>query len=380
MTVVRKAIVRSVSVDKKVKIKKYMRIIAIVGARPQFIKSAMLNIAVRERQLAGADIQLDLLHTGQHYDHQMSEVFFRNMNIPEPKWRLSRSGTAEEMSNGILAILEKERPDYVLVFGNANTTLAGALAAEKAGIPLIYIEAGLRSYNNDSIEEYNRIETDRRASILFCPTHQAMENLKKEGSKGKIFFCGDILLDVAMTYGRLAIISSQLLDNLQLAGKKYYLATLHRAETIDNPAELESVLMALMQLETPVVMTLHPRTRKALDANPGLMKMIRRNTSIMLIPSQNYTDMAMLEKCASLIITDSGGVQKEAYFYHKPCIIVRNETEYMETVNAGWAVLSGTDTHRILEAINNPPHGNNDIEDLGDGHASEIIVDTLLSL
>ncbi len=360
--------------------KKYMRIIAIVGARPQFIKSAMLNIAVRERQLAGADIQLDLLHTGQHYDHQMSEVFFRNMNIPEPKWRLSRSGTAEEMSNGILAILEKERPDYVLVFGNANTTLAGALAAEKAGIPLIYIEAGLRSYNNDSIEEYNRIETDRRASILFCPTHQAMENLKKEGSKGKIFFCGDILLDVAMTYGRLAIISSQLLDNLQLAGKKYYLATLHRAETIDNPAELESVLMALMQLETPVVMTLHPRTRKALDANPGLMKMIRRNTSIMLIPSQNYTDMAMLEKCASLIITDSGGVQKEAYFYHKPCIIVRNETEYMETVNAGWAVLSGTDTHRILEAINNPPRGNNDIEDLGNGHASEIIVDTLLSL
>ena len=141
-----------------------MRIIAIVGARPQFIKSAMLNIAVREKQLAGADIQLDLLHTGQHYDHQMSEVFFRNMNIPEPKWRLSRSGTAEEMADGITWILEREKPDYVLVFGNANTTYAGALAAEKAGIPLIYIEAGLRSYNNDSIEEYNRIETDKHAT------------------------------------------------------------------------------------------------------------------------------------------------------------------------------------------------------------------------
>ena len=350
-----------------------MRIIAIVGARPQFIKSAMLNIAVRERQLAGADIQLDLLHTGQHYDHQMSEVFFRNMNIPEPKWRLTRSGTPEEMAEGIFWVLDKERPDYVLVFGNANTTLAGALAAEKAGIPLIYIEAGLRSYKEDSIEEYNRIETDKRASILFCPSHQAMENLKKEGKKGQIFFCGDILLDVAMTYGRLAIISSQLLDNLQLAGKKYYLATLHRAETIDNPAELESVL-------TPVVMTLHPRTRKALDANPGLMKMIRHNSSILLIPSQNYTDMAMLEKCASLIITDSGGVQKEAYFYHKPCVIVRNETEYMETVNTGWSVLTGTDTHRILEAIQNPPVGKSEVEDYGNGHASDIIVDTLLSL
>ena len=357
-----------------------MRIIAIVGARPQFIKSAMLNIAVRERQLTGADIQLDLLHTGQHYDHQMSEVFFRNMNIPEPKWRLTRTGSPEEMAEGIYWVLDKERPDYVFVFGNANTTLAGALAAEKAGIPLIYIEAGLRSYKEDSIEEYNRIETDRRASILFCPSHQAIENLKKEGCKGQIYFCGDMLLDVAMTYGRLAIISSQLLDNLQLAGKKYYLATLHRAETIDNPAELESVLMALMQVETPVVMTLHPRTRKALDANPGLMKMIRHNSSILLIPSQNYTDMAMLEKCASLIITDSGGVQREAYFYHKPCVIVRNETEYMETVNAGWSVLTGTDTHRILDAIQNPPKGKSEVEDYGNGHASDIIVDTLLSL
>lgn len=358
-----------------------MRIIAIVGARPQFIKSAMLNIAVRERQLAGADIHLDLLHTGQHYDHQMSEVFFRNMNIPEPKWRLSRCSSVEEMTDGIVWVLEREKPDYVIVFGNANTTLAGALAAEKAGIPLIYIEAGLRSYRADSIEEYNRTETDRRASILFCPTHQAMENLKKEGCKGKIFFAGDMLLDVALTYGRLAIISSQLLENLQLAGKKYYLATLHRAETTDNPAELEAVLMALMQLDTPVVMTLHPRTRKALDANPGLMQLMRRSSSVQLIPSQNYTDMAMLEKCASLIITDSGGVQKEAYFYNKPCIVVRNETEYMETVNAGWSVLTGTNTQRILEAVKNPPKGERrEPREFGDGHAAECIVDTLLSL
>ena len=357
-----------------------MRIIAIVGARPQFIKSAMLNIAVREKQLTGADIQLDLLHTGQHYDHQMSEVFFRNMNIPEPKWRLSRSGTPEEMANGITWILEREKPDYVLVFGNANTTLAGALAAEKSGIPLIYIEAGLRSYNNDSIEEYNRIETDKRASILFCPTHQAMENLKKEGCKGKIFFSGDMLLDVALTYGRLSIIFSQLLENLQLAGKKYYLATLHRAETTDNPAELESVMAALLQMNTPVIMPLHPRTRKALDSNPGLMSLVRRASFVQMIPSQNYTDMAMLEKCASLIITDSGGVQKEAYFYGKPCIVVRNETEYMETVNAGWSVLTGTNTHRILEAAKNPPIGNGFGDEFGDGHAADKVVETLLSL
>lgn len=357
-----------------------MRIIAIVGARPQFIKSAMLNIAVRERQLSGDNIQLDLLHTGQHYDHQMSEVFFRNMNIPEPKWRLSHSGSTEEMADGIRTVLEKERPDYVLVFGNANTTLAGALAAEQTGIPLIYIEAGLRSYKTDSVEEYNRMETDKRASILFCPTKQAMENLKAEGCKGRIFYSGDMLYDAALTFGRLSVINSQLLDNLQLAGKKYYLATLHRAETTDNPAELESVLMALMQLETPVIMPLHPRTRKALDANPGLLQQMRRSSSILLIPSQNYTDMAMLEKCASLIITDSGGVQKEAFFYRKPCIIVRNETEYMEIVRSGWSVLAGTDTHRIIDAINNPPKGGEHPDVFGNGHAADAVVDTLLKL
>lgn len=357
-----------------------MRIIAIVGARPQFIKSAMLNIAVRERQLSGENIQLDLLHTGQHYDHQMSEVFFRNMNIPEPKWRLNHCSTTEEMAEGVRWILEKEKPDYALVLGNANSTLAGALGAEKAGIPLIYVEAGLRSGKDDSVEEYNRKETDKRAAILFCPTHQAMENLKKEGCKGKIFFAGDMLLDAALTYGRLSILNSQLLDNLQLAGKKYYLCTLHRAETTDNPAELESVLMALMQLDTPVIMPLHPRTRKELYANPGLMQLMRRSSAIQLIPSQNYTDMAMLEKCAALIITDSGGVQKEAYFYRKPCIVVRKETEYMETVNTGWSVLTGTDTHKILEAVKNPPKGSNDLDEFGTGHAADTVVETLLSL
>lgn len=357
-----------------------MRIIAIVGARPQFIKSAMLNIAVRERQLAGEDIQLDLLHTGQHYDHQMSEVFFRNMNIPEPKWRLNRCNDIEEMSELIAGILKKEKPDYALVLGNANSTLAGALGAEKAGIPLIYVEAGLRSGKDDSVEEYNRKETDKRASILFCPTHSAVENLRKEGCKGRIFFAGDMLLDAALTYGRLSILNSQLLDNLQLAGKKYYLCTLHRAETTDNPAELESVLMALMQLDTPVVMPLHPRTRKELYANPGLMQLMRRSSSVLLIPSQNYTDMAMLEKCAALIITDSGGVQKEAYFYRKPCIVVRNETEYMETVKAGWSVLSGTDTHKILAAVKNPPKGNDHPEEFGLGNAADTIVGTLLNI
>ncbi len=357
-----------------------MRIIAIVGARPQFIKSAMLNIAVRERQFAGTDIQLDLLHTGQHYDHQMSEVFFRNMNIPEPKWRLNRTESIQEMSDGIQWVLEHERPDYALVLGNANSTLAGALAAEKAGVPLIYVEAGLRSHKADSIEEYNRVETDKRAALLFCPTHQAMENLKKEGCKGRIFFAGDMLYDAALTYGRLSILNSQLLDNLQLAGKRYYLATLHRAETTDNPAELESVLMALMQLDTPVIMPLHPRTRKALDANPGLMMMMRRSSSVQLIPSQDYTDMSMLEKCAALIITDSGGVQKEAYFYHKPCIVVREETEYMETIEAGWSVLTGTNTRRILEAVKNPPVGEHYQEVFGDGHAADTIVETMLSI
>lgn len=357
-----------------------MRIIAIVGARPQFIKSAILNIAVKERQLAGADIQMDLLHTGQHYDHQMSEVFFRNMNIPEPKWRLSHTGTPEEMAEGIFGVLEKERPDYALVLGNANTTLAGALAAEKANVPLIYVEAGLRSYNLDSIEEYNRVETDRRAKILFCTSKEAMENLRKEGITENVFFAGDMLYDAAVTYGRLSILNSQLLENLQLAGKKYYLATLHRAETTDNPAELESVMAALLQIDTPVIMPLHPRTRKALDANPGLMQVVRRASNVQMIPSQNYTDMAMLEKCAALIITDSGGVQKEAYFYRKPCIVVRNETEYMETVNAGWAVLAGTNTQRILEAVKNPPKGGTNMEAFGDGHAADRIVDTLLSL
>jgi len=357
-----------------------MRIIAIVGARPQFIKSAMLNIAVREKQLTGADIQMDLLHTGQHYDHQMSEVFFRNMNIPEPKWRLSHSGTPEEMAANIVPILKREKPDYVLVFGNANTTLAGALAAEEAGSPLVYIEAGLRSYNKNSIEEYNRVETDRRAQILVCPSYAAVENLRKEGITKNVFLAGDMLYDAAVTYGRLSILNSQLLDNLQLAGKKYYLATLHRAETTDNPAELESVLAALLQIQTPVIMPLHPRTRKALDANPAMMSLVRRASYIQMIPSQNYTDMAMLEKCASLIITDSGGVQKEAYFYRKPCIVVRNETEYMETVEAGWSVLTGTNTQRILEAVKNPPKGGGEIDAFGDGHAAEKVVDTLLSL
>lgn len=356
-----------------------MRIIAIVGARPQFIKSAMLNIAVLERQLEGKDIQVDLLHTGQHYDHQMSEVFFRNLNIPEPKWRLGKSGSPEEMKKGILPIILREKPDYVLVFGNANTTLAGALAAEEAGIPLIHLEAGLRTYDPKSVEEYNRTETDKRSSILLCPTYNAIENLKKEGITKGVYHMGDILLDAALTYGRLSILNSQLLENMRMSGVPYILTTLHRAETTDNPAELESVINALMQIDMPIIMPLHPRTRKALDANPELMQALRRS-HIQLIPSQSYTDMAMLEKCATMIITDSAGVQKEAYFYRKPCILLRDVTECIETVEAGWSVLAGTDTQRILEAVKNPPKGGVDIHDFGDGHAAEKVVDTLLSL
>lgn len=356
-----------------------MRIIAIVGARPQFIKSAMLNIAVLERQLSGKDIQVDLLHTGQHYDHQMSEIFFRNLNIPEPKWRLGKAGSPEEMKEGILPIIKKEKPDYVLVLGNANTTLAGALAAEEAGIPLIHLEAGVRSYDPKSVEEYNRVETDKRSAILMCPTYTAIENLKKEGITKGVYHMGDILLDAALTYGRLAILNSQLLENMRMKDKPYILATLHRAETTDNPAELESVIKALLQMELPIIMPLHPRTRKALDANPELMQLLRRS-SVQLIPSQSYTDMAMLQKCASVIVTDSAGVQKEAYFYRKPCVVMRDVTEFPELVEAGWSVLVGTDTQRILDAVKNPPVGGVDIHDFGDGHAAEKVIDTLLSL
>lgn len=354
-----------------------MRIITIIGARPQFIKAAMVSHAILSHNCHSSSIiEEKILHTGQHYDYNMSNIFFEELHIPTPTWHLGCVGSVQEMAQTIAPIIQNNA-DYVLVYGDTNSTLAGALAAERCGIPIIHIEAGLRSYNMQMPEEYNRIETDMRAHFLFCPTRSAVEHLREESITNNVYQVGDVMYDAALAFGQIADSQSDILSRLSLYDKNYLLATLHRAENTDSAATILSIFQAFEQLPLPVVLPLHPRTKNVIYTDQFLSDFLKNAKNIKIIEPVSYIDMIMLEKHAFRILTDSGGVQKEAYFHSVPCITLRNETEWVETIEAGWNILAGTTTQGILNAYQRSSQPATTITEYGTGHTATTIIDIL---
>jgi UDP-GlcNAc3NAcA epimerase len=352
-----------------------MRIVTVVGARPQFIKSAPVS-----KSIANAGYDELVVHTGQHYDYGMSKVFFEEMGIKEPIINLNvGSGThAQQISQmlvGIEGFLLSNTPHIVLVYGDTNSTLAGALVAAKLQIKLAHVEAGLRSYNRQMPEEHNRVLTDHCSDLLFCPTQSAVDNLKSEGIQTGVHRVGDTMYDAVLQFGPLALRKSVILNSLDLKPKGYLLSTIHRAYNTDNPTALSLILSAFRQIDETIVFPVHPRTLHALNS---LNLIIPEN--VRLVDPMGYLDMLVLEQNARKIMTDSGGVQKEAYLFQVPCVTLRPETEWVETTDSGWNTITGTDPASIIAAINCPiPQGLPHPEYFGDGHASEKIVSLLRS-
>jgi UDP-N-acetylglucosamine 2-epimerase (non-hydrolysing)/UDP-GlcNAc3NAcA epimerase len=344
-----------------------MKILSIVGARPQFIKAAPVSRALR--RIARAV----LVHTGQHYDPDMSQIFFDELHIPKPDYNLgvgsgSHGWQTGQMLMHIEDVLLQEQPDWVLVYGDTNSTLAGALAAAKLYIPVAHVEAGLRSFNRAMPEEHNRVLTDHTAHLLFCPTQQAVELLSREGITAGVHLTGDVMYDAYLYNAQLAEQRSTILSKLGVDPKTYALATVHRPANTDDSDHLRNVLDTLASLETPVILPAHPRTRQAMKQmgyEPG--------GNLRVVEPVSYLDMLMLERNALRIFTDSGGVQKEAYFAGVSCVTLREETEWTETLDAGWNVLVGAHPARILEAARTfqPPAEHPPL--YGDGKASERI-------
>jgi UDP-GlcNAc3NAcA epimerase len=352
-----------------------MKIITIVGARPQFIKAAAVSRVIKNNYVD--KIEEVIVHTGQHYDDNMSKVFFEELDIPKPKYNLEIfGGNHGEMTGRMLEAIEsvllKEKPDWVLIYGDTNSTLAGALAASKLHIPVAHVEAGLRSFNMQMPEEINRILSDRVSMLLFCPTKTAVTNLKAEGIVNGVYNVGDVMYDVALYYKELASKKSNILNQLNLKASGYVLATCHRAENTDHPEKLKEILSALAKLaeDLPVIFPIHPRTRRLINdyGFNGHLKLINATDPL------SFIDMIALEQSSRLIITDSGGVQKEAYFYGVPCLTTRNETEWVETVDSGWNQLVNANSDRIVNAYLKLKRPSLRPELYGDGQAAEHII------
>lgn len=327
------------------------KIVTIVGARPQFIKAAAISRIVRSEY--AEEVEEVIVHTGQHYDENMSKVFFEELDIPQPKYNLEISGGLHgamtgRMLEAVEKVLLEERPDWVLIYGDTNSTLAGALAAAKLHIPVAHVEAGLRSFNMRMPEEVNRILSDRVSTLLFCPTETAVANLKAEGVTAGVHNVGDVMYDVALYYRNRAKAESTVLGELGLSEGGFALATCHRAENTDDPLRLREIVSALGEISqtSPVVLPLHPRTRKLIDDH-GLKDEL---ASVKVVAPLPFLDMVALEQAAKIILTDSGGVQKEAFFYGVPCITMRDETEWTETVTCGMNRLVGASRDAILSA------------------------------
>jgi UDP-GlcNAc3NAcA epimerase len=360
-----------------------VKIVTVVGARPQFIKAATVSRAIRNAPARQIDELI--VHTGQHYDANMSRVFFEELDIPEPRFNLEVAGGLHgemtgRMLEGIERILLDQRPDWVLVYGDTNSTLAGALAAAKLHIPVAHVEAGLRSFNMRMPEEINRILADRVSSILFCPTVTAVDNLRAEGLTEGVFNVGDVMYDVALYYRERARQSSAILKRLDLAGGDFVLATCHRAENTDDPDRLGEILSALAEIagSLPVVCPLHPRTRK-LIGQYGLEPLL---APLVVTEPLPFLDMVALEQAARAILTDSGGVQKEAFFYGVPCITMRDETEWVETVALGWNQLAGASHGKILECFAQAQAGTpatGGASPYGEGASASRILDILVT-
>jgi UDP-N-acetylglucosamine 2-epimerase len=369
-----------------------MKILTVVGARPQFIKAVPFSRVVRQRHTEV------LVHTGQHYDAGMSDVFFDELGLPRPDHHLGvGSGPhglqTARMLERLEEVMRHEAPDAVVVYGDTNSTLAGTLAAAKLAIPVAHVEAGLRSGVRDMPEEINRLVADRLATLLFAPTQAAMENLRREGivaagaEAGSInstderatrlppqraVLTGDIMYDALLAHRERARETSRILDELRLEPGSYVLTTVHRAANTDDSARLADIFEALALLRERVVVPLHPRTRAALMGTD-----IEVEPPVLLIEPVGYLDMIALEADARAVLTDSGGVQKEAYLLGVPCVTLRDETEWGETLADGWNVLAGTDTRRIIEAARRPRPAGEPPAVFGDGHAAERMVAAL---
>ncbi|HEY8892356.1 MAG TPA: UDP-N-acetylglucosamine 2-epimerase (non-hydrolyzing) [Clostridium sp.] len=345
-----------------------MKILTVVGARPQFIKAAAVSNIIRKEH------EEILVHTGQHYDENMSKVFFEELKIPKPDYNLGiGSGGHGKQTGAMLIQLEelylKEKPDMVLVYGDTNSTFAGAVCASKLLIPVAHIEAGLRSFNMNMPEEQNRILTDHISKYLFVPTTSAVKNLSAEGITSGVYNVGDVMYDATLNFTHISKEKSKIMEELKLSEGEFILATIHRAENTNDINRLRNIIEALNESGQKIVLPLHPRTKKYMDDYGLVFK-----NNIKIIEPVGYLDMISLEMHCKKIVTDSGGVQKEAFFMNKPCITMRDETEWVETVENGWNIIVGTDKAKILDGIVNfkPNKAQQDI--FGDGHAAEKIL------
>jgi UDP-N-acetylglucosamine 2-epimerase len=345
-----------------------MKILSIVGARPQFIKEYVVSKAVRNF------FDYVLIHTGQHYDFEMSQIFFNQLGISEPDYNLGLRFSSHGEQTGkmlieIKQVLKKEKPNLVLVYGDTNSTLAGALASTKLLIPVGHVEAGLRSYDRTMPEEINRILTDHSSQLLFVPTKTAKNILKREGITEGVHLTGDVMYDALLHNLKIAE-KSKILKKLDITYKNYYLTTIHRPSNTDNVKNLSNILGVLSEADKKVIFPIHPRTAKFIDSY-GLKKMIGKN--IVMVKPIGYFDFIWLEKNAKKILTDSGGVQKEAYLLKVPCITLRDNTEWIETIEDKWNILTGADRKKILNAIQNFQPKQKQRHIFGNGHASEKI-------
>lgn len=349
-----------------------IKILTIIGARPQIIKAAALSRAIKNTY--SGKIKEIIVHTGQHYDENMSQIFFDELEIPHPNYNLnvgsgSHGKQTAAMIDGIEEILMKEKPAYIVLYGDTNSTLAGAIAAAKIHIPVVHIEAGLRSFNKSMPEEINRIMSDHVSTLLFSPTKAGYDNLLKEGFKEnntppftidnpKVYHSGDVMYDNSLYFSKIAVQKSKNLKDLELEENKFVLATIHRNNNTDEKDRLISLFSAINRIanenKIKIILPLHPRTAKLLSKNltSELYSTVKTSKYIKIIPPVSFLEMINLEKNAQLVITDSGGVQKEAFFFRKPCIILRSETEWIELVNCGSAKIVDADENKIVDAYN----------------------------
>ena len=348
-----------------------MRIATIIGNRPQFVKAAAVSRRLRQ------DFDELIIHTGQHYDDELSRVFFEELDVPRPERELGAgTGSNTAQTARILAALEpvlaEVRPALALVYGDTNSTLAGALAAAQADIPVGHVEAGMRSFDRTMPEELNRVLTDHASDLLLCSTETALENLEREGARGEAHLVGDVMADVSLAFRDIAEERSAILADLGLEAGAYLVVTAHRAGNVDPPERLKALVKLLERLPPPVVFPLHPRTRARLEA-AGLTE---RLAGLHLVPPLGYLDFLKLARHARALLTDSGGVQKEAYLLGVPCVTLRDRTEWIETVEAGWNVLVDLDADAALRALERQPPSERP-ELYGGGHAAERVAEVL---
>lgn len=376
------------------------RIVTIVGARPQIIKSSAISRAIADH--FSDRLEEIIVHTGQHYDENMSHVFFKELGIPEPHYNLhvgsgSHGLQTAKMIEGLEAVLLSEKPDAVLVYGDTNSTIAGTLAAIKIHIPIIHVEAGLRSFNKEMPEEVNRIASDHMSTLLFTPSISGLENLKREGFRlhdnqkatanhPKVYHCGDVMFDNSVYFSKLSDERSAILSDLRLQKNKFILTTIHRDSNTDITENLENIFSALFEIKRTsglsIVLPIHPRTKSKLkeQLTVELYELITNDPEFKIVPPAGFLDIIALEKNACLIITDSGGLQKEAFFFEKPCVILRPQTEWVEIVENGNAVLADASKEKILAGfellmnktdLSYPPL-------YGDGQAAKFICERII--